>query len=317
MTVGAKVPELAERLIRGDRSAVARALTLVENGEEPFGAILEAIFPHTGSAFRLGVTGPPGSGKSTLVGGLARMLRAEGITVGVIAVDPTSPFSGGALLGDRLRMMSQGGDDGLYIRSMASRGSPGGLAAATADAVDVLDAYGVQFVIVETVGAGQTEVDIVSLADTVCLVLTPESGDAVQAMKAGLMEIADVYVVNKSDRSGASRLAQQIKSSRAAGSKEGVAIVRTVATREKGLQDLRAAIEAHRTEQSKTGGWERRRKEAVRRRIASIVERKMHREIWLGERRKSLDEETEKVFRKEDSPLRAAERLLRGAGKGA
>lgn len=313
MTAGAAVPDLAARLIRGDRSAAARALTLVENGEEPADSILDAIFPHAGKALRLGVTGPPGSGKSTLVGELARRIRSEGAKVGVVAVDPTSPFSGGALLGDRLRMADLAGDEGLFIRSMASRGSQGGLAAATADAVDILDVFGADFVIVETVGAGQTEVDVVSLADSVCLVLTPESGDSVQAMKAGLMEIADIYVVNKADRPGADRLTREIQGARGKPTGEGPTVIETIATKGEGIDDLRAAIEAHRQGQVQSGGWERRRREAVQRRIASIVERRLHQEIWLGERRKSLDEAAESVVQGRESPHRAAERVLRGA----
>lgn len=312
MTAAAAVPDLAAKLMEGDRSAAARALTLVENGEEPADSILEAIFPHTGKAARIGVTGPPGSGKSTLVGALIRLLRSEGVKVGVIAIDPTSPFSGGALLGDRLRMIDLAGDDGLFIRSMASRGSQGGVASATADAVDVLDAFGAKVVIIETVGAGQTEVDVVSLADTVCLVLTPESGDSIQAMKAGLMEIADIYVVNKSDRPGADRLVHEIQASRGGDGGESSPVIQTVATKGEGVEELRSAIQAHREEQTRTGGMEKRRKEAVRRRIASMVERKLHREIWQGNRRKALDEATEKVLRKEETPRGAADRILRG-----
>lgn len=311
MTLDTAVPDIAARLLEGDRSAAARALTLVENGEEPADSILEAIFPHTGQAARIGVTGPPGSGKSTLVGALIRVLRSEEIKVGVIAVDPTSPFSGGALLGDRLRMTDLAGDDGLFIRSMASRGSQGGIAAATADAVDVLDAFGAQVVIVETVGAGQTEVEVVSLADTVCLVLTPESGDSVQAMKAGLMEIADIYVVNKSDRPGADRLVREIRASRGGG--ESSPVIQTVAVKGEGVEELRSAIQTHREVQTRTGGLEARQREAVRRRIASMVERNLHREIWQGDRRKTLDEATEKVLRKEETPRWAADKILRGS----
>ncbi len=282
MTGVAATPGLSERLMGGDRGAAARALTLVENGGVPAEEILDAIFPHTGGALRIGVTGPPGSGKSTLVAGLARAYREAGEGVAVIAVDPTSPYSGGALLGDRLRMIGLAGDDGLFIRSMASRGSMGGLAAATADAVDVLDAFGAACVIVETVGAGQTEVDIVSVADAVCLVLTPEAGDSVQAMKAGLMEIADVYVVNKADRPGADRLVQEIETARGEGSERPREIVKTVATRQEGVAELVEAVEAHRLRQVEGTGWETRRREAVRRRLASMVDRRLQRDLWHG-----------------------------------
>ncbi|MCZ6688589.1 MAG: methylmalonyl Co-A mutase-associated GTPase MeaB [Planctomycetota bacterium] len=313
MTVGEAIPDLATKLLRGDRSATARALTLVENGEGPADAILEAIFPHTGKAHRVGVTGPPGSGKSTLVGGLARLLRAEGVIVGVIAVDPSSPFTGGALLGDRIRMIGPSPDDGLFIRSMASRGNPGGLAAATADAVDVLDAFGAGCVIVETVGAGQAEVDVVSLADTVCLVLTPESGDSIQAMKAGLMEIADIYVANKADRPGADRLVHEIEASKKATRTEAAPVITSVATRGEGLEDLRAAIERHRKDQIEGAGWRERRRQATRRRIASIVEKNLSQEIWVGDRRGLLDEMTDRVLDGEETPRKAAKKVLQGS----
>lgn len=211
-------------------------------------------------------------------------------------------------------MIDLAGDKGLFIRSMASRGNPGGLAAATADAVDVLDAFGVDVVIVETVGAGQTEVEVVALADTICLVLTPESGDSVQAMKAGLMEIGDIYVVNKADRPGADRLVREIQASREDESADSppLRVIETVAVKGEGIQDLREAIEAHRQQQTESGRWGERRKEAVRRRIASIVERKLHQAIWHGERRKALDEATEKVLQGGETPHQAARRVLRG-----
>ena len=310
MTGAAAIAGLAERLIAGERAAAARALTLVENGDGGGEEILEAIFPHTGGALRIGVTGPPGTGKSTLVAGLARLYREAGERVGVIAVDPTSPYSGGALLGDRLRMVGLSGDDGLFIRSMASRGSTGGLAAATADAVDVLDAFGAACVIVETVGAGQTEVDVVSVADAVCLVLTPEAGDSVQAMKAGLMEIADIYVVNKADRPGADRLAQDIQAVRGEERNGGRPIVKTVATRQEGVAELREAIEAHRQSQQDGEGWDRRRLEATRVRIAGVVERRLKRDIWHGGRRDRLEAMAQEVLRKKRSPIEAARELL-------
>lgn len=312
MTGATTIASLAERLVAGERSAAARALTLVENGDAPAEEILDAIFPHTGRAIRIGVTGPPGTGKSTLVSGLARAYREAGDRVGVIAVDPSSPYSGGALLGDRLRMIGLSGDEGLFIRSMASRGSTGGLAAATADAVDVLDAFGAAVVIIETVGAGQTEVDIVSVADAVCLVLTPEAGDSVQAMKAGLMEIADIYVVNKSDRPGADRLTQEIEAVRGEERDGGRPIVKTVATRQEGVARLREAILAHGEDQRAGDGWDRRRLEATRIRIAHVVERRLRRDIWHGTRRDRLEALASEVVRKERSPIEAARELLDG-----
>ena len=198
--------ELAERLLQGDRAALARLISWAENGDERFGAALSRVYGRVGRAWRVGVTGPPGSGKSTLVNELARLLRAQQRTVGIVAVDPSSPFTGGALLGDRVRMEDRTLDAGVFIRSMASRGSHGGLARAAASACDLLDAFGFERVLIETVGVGQAEYDVLDAADTVVVVLCPGAGDGIQAMKAGLLEVADVLVVNKADLPGADRL---------------------------------------------------------------------------------------------------------------
>jgi len=192
-----------ERLLAGDRRAIARAITAVENDAEGAIDLLGAIFARTGRAYRIGITGPPGAGKSTITNKLSLWYRRQGRTVGVIAVDPTSPFTGGALLGDRVRMTDVDLDEGVFIRSMASRGSLGGLSKKAAEAADVLDAAGEDIVLMETVGVGQSELDIAGAADTTIVVLVPESGDSIQAMKAGLMEIADFFVLNKADRAGA------------------------------------------------------------------------------------------------------------------
>jgi LAO/AO transport system kinase len=197
---------LAERVLTGDPRAIARAISLIEN-ESPAGAeVVRDIYPRTGRAYVIGVTGPPGAGKSTLVDRMTTELRGRGQTVGIVAVDPTSPFSGGALLGDRVRMGAHFGDDGVFIRSMATRGHLGGLARATSDVALVLDAAGKDIVMIETVGVGQDEVDIVRTADISIVVLVPGTGDEVQALKAGIMEIADIFVINKADRDGADRL---------------------------------------------------------------------------------------------------------------
>ncbi|UCF19900.1 MAG: methylmalonyl Co-A mutase-associated GTPase MeaB [Gemmatimonadota bacterium] len=203
--------ELLEAFAAGEARALARAISWVENARPGFERLLSAVHDRVGRAHRIGITGPPGAGKSTLIHALAGAVRRNGERVGVVAVDPTSPFTGGALLGDRIRMTGAAGDDGVFIRSMASRGSLGGLATTTREVADLMDAFGFERVVVETVGVGQSELEIAEAADTTVVVLTPESGDSVQAMKAGLMEIADIFVVNKADRPEASRAAAELK----------------------------------------------------------------------------------------------------------
>jgi LAO/AO transport system kinase len=202
---------LVERMLKGDRLALARLITQVENRSPAVPAIMKTVYPRAGAAYVAGVTGPPGAGKSTVVDRLTAHLRADGATVGIVAVDPSSPFTGGAVLGDRIRMQAHALDPGVFIRSMATRGSLGGLARATGEVIKLLAAFGHDWVLVETVGVGQTELDIMKLADTTVVVLVPESGDAIQTMKAGLMEAADVFAVNKADRAGAPALMAELK----------------------------------------------------------------------------------------------------------
>ncbi|KAF0245868.1 MAG: LAO/AO transport system [Planctomycetota bacterium] len=264
---------LAALVISGDRRALSRAITCVENGDPGARALLEELYPRVGRARRIGFTGPPGVGKSTLVSELAKHWRSKNRTVGIVAVDPSSPFTGGALLGDRIRMNSVGMDPGVFIRSMATRGALGGLARATCDACDVLDASGKDVVMVETVGVGQSEIEIVRVTDTTIVILSPESGDGVQAMKSGLMEIADVIVINKADRPGADVLETQIRSSfELSTSRLPPAIVQTAAATGKGIAETAAAIEAHTEKLEREGKLREHRAARLRFRIARLVE---------------------------------------------
>lgn len=240
---------LTEKILSGDKRSIARAISSIENGSAGSIELLKQIFPHTGKNLILGITGAPGAGKSTMVDRLAAFYRSRGERVGIIAVDPSSPFTGGAILGDRIRMQAMATDPGIFIRSMASRGHMGGLARATVDAAAILDAAGYDKVIIETVGVGQDEVDIVKTADVTVVVLVPGMGDDVQAIKAGLMEIADVFAINKADRDGVLRTEREIEtmlsiSERPDGWKPP--IVKTVATEDKGLDLLAEAVESYR-----------------------------------------------------------------------
>jgi LAO/AO transport system kinase len=244
------VPLLVERARQGDPRAVARLITLVESGDEVLPQVAAALAPYTGRAQVVGLTGAPGVGKSTTTNELVRALRGRGHRVGVLAVDPSSPFTGGAILGDRVRMQDHATDPGVYIRSMSSRGHLGGLAAATPQAVRVLEGAGCDVVLVETVGVGQAEVEVASLADTTLVLLAPGMGDAIQAVKAGILEIADIFVVNKADRDGADATVRDIQGMIALGERGPgewrPQVVRAVAVRGEGIDDIAAAIDKHR-----------------------------------------------------------------------
>jgi len=253
---------LVQALRDGDRRALARAITLVENGDPLAYEIVGDLYPSTGNAYSVGLTGPPGVGKSSLVGSLIRVVRAADRTVGVVSVDPSSPFTKGALLGDRIRLTDHFLDPGVFIRSMGTRGHPGGLAEATLQAVLILDAAGKDVVFLETVGTGQSEVGVISIADTVVLVLQPGSGDAVQALKAGIMEIPDVIAINKRDHPLARSALNEVRQVLALGPKDGWVppIVLTEATRDEGADELWEAIAGHRAWLEAEGGLEARRR---------------------------------------------------------
>ncbi len=277
--------ELVDRLLDGDRSAAARLITLIENGDELAREYLAALYPHTGRAHIIGVTGAPGTGKSTLVSALAKEERQRGHSVGIISVDPTSPFSGGALLGDRIRMMELSGDKGVYMRSMASRGNVGGLAAATADAIRVLDAFGKEKIFVETVGAGQAEVEIAKTAHTTIVVEAPGLGDEIQAFKAGILEIADVFVVNKADHDGADKTANALRTmldvgkSLAQNSEASQhwrpPILKTIASEEQGVVAVADALDQHLQYLKDTGHLHVRERERIHDELRDLLAREL------------------------------------------
>jgi LAO/AO transport system kinase len=308
-------PDLAEAVVRGERRALARLITLLES-EDPAGhATLQALHGRLGRAHVIGITGSPGTGKSTLVDRLIESYRRAGKTVGVVAVDPSSPFSGGAILGDRIRMQSRATDPHVFIRSMGTRGALGGLSHHAADAVRALDAAGKDVVIVETVGVGQGEVDVVRLADTVVVVLVPNLGDDVQAVKAGIMEIADVFAVNKSDLTGADKVAAEIDGSLslAHGRTEWTPpIVRTIAERGQGVPELVEAIAKHEAWSRSSGEWEGRRDTRLREQVRSLLQRAAAEKAFTktGDVRPAFAALFEDVKAGRCSPQDAARRIL-------
>lgn len=332
-------------------AALARAVSIVENHRPGFEAILGRLHPRLGRARRIGITGPPGAGKSTLTTGLAAHYRQAGLTVGIIAVDPTSPFTGGALLGDRIRMEAVALDPGIFIRSMATRGSLGGLAATTREVADVLDAYGFDRILIETVGVGQSELDIARTADTSAVVLVPESGDAIQTMKAGLMEIADVFIINKADRPGADRLRHEVelmlglrmgqifrnvpahhgvdlrkvnnpaRAAREAAQEANAPewtppVLATKADRGEGIDAVAAAFDRHFDYLEQSGALRERRRQRLRERVIEVVERRVRERLWGDERTNSwLDQQLPALESGALTPFAAAAELLERSGE--
>jgi LAO/AO transport system kinase len=308
------ITDLVEGARAGDHRAVARLVSLVEDGALQLREVMAALGRVTGNAYVVGVTGSPGVGKSTLTSGLVAAYRRGGATVGVLAVDPSSPFSGGALLGDRVRMQEHATDTKVYIRSMASRGHLGGLAAATPQALRVLDAAGCDLVILETVGVGQAEVEVAGMADTTLVLLAPGLGDGIQAAKAGLLEVGDVYVVNKADRDGSDQVARDLRSALAltpvSPGEWRRPILRTVATSGKGLPELVDAVASHRTWLEQHGGLEQRRLARTRTEVEAIAVETLRARFGDLHGDKRLDALAARVVSGELDPYAAADELI-------
>jgi LAO/AO transport system kinase len=302
----------------GDARSVARLISLVEDASPALREVATALSPHTGHAQVLGLTGAPGVGKSTTTTALVRRLRAQGKRVGVLAVDPSSPFSGGALLGDRVRMQDHAGDRGVYIRSMASRGHLGGLAWATPQALRVLDAAGCEVVVIETVGVGQSELEVASLADTTLVLVAPGMGDGIQAAKAGILEVADVFVVNKADREGADQTVRDLRYMLSLGGRHSEAghwrppIVKTVASRDRdnGIDEVLARVEAHREWLAASGEGRRRRAERAAREIEAIALAALRERLGDVHGSAALSSLADKVVAGETDPYSAADELV-------
>jgi len=308
-----KTQEIARGVLAGNRRSIARAITTIENNSPKAQELIASIFPHTGNAHFIGLTGPPGSGKSTLIDKIIREYRRKGKTVGVIAVDPTSPFTGGAFLGDRIRMQELSTDQGVFIRSMASRNYLGGIAKATKNAAKVLDAAGKDVVIVETVGAGQSEVEIIKVAQTIVVLFAPGLGDEIQAIKAGIMEIADIFVVNKADRTNADKAVMDIQAMLQLNNKEKMwkpPVLKNTALTGEGVQQLIEKIGEHRLFLEKEFERKRSREKAEAELVEAIKERVASSIIEELKREGKLEEFLQKILEKKMDPASIAEKLL-------
>lgn len=306
--------ELLEKLFAGEPRAVARSISKVENSSEDSAELMKAVFPRTGNALVVGITGAPGAGKSSLVDKLALFYKEQGEKVGIIAVDPSSPFSGGAILGDRIRMSALGVDKNIFIRSMATRGNLGGLSRATVDAVAILDAAGFDKIIVETVGVGQDEVEIVKTADVSVVVLVPGMGDDIQAIKAGIMEIGDVFVINKADREGVLRTEKELEALLSLAHRPDFwnpPIVKTIATESKGIEDLSKAIKSY-YEFQKSGENLERRKAIAKWRLLELLQEKLLADILnKNGTSEKLEKLAQEIAEKKTNPYSAVEEILK------
>lgn len=308
-----------KKILQSDKPSLARAISLIEDDSNKAVNLLSSLYPYIGKAHRIGITGPPGVGKSTLVDELTLSIRQRKKTVGIIAIDPTSIFSGGAILGDRIRMNKIGIDKGVYIRSMATRGWSGGISKTTSDAADVLDASGKSYVIVETVGVGQSEVEIFKNVDTTILVLSPESGDAIQAMKAGIMEVADIIIVNKSDRPGADTIIEAIKNTcemRNPDCAPTVPILKTIATNSVGIDQVINELDKRWQNLKKTGQLEKKRRTIIESKLKSLLVNRIEEEIRQDKKiEKLINGSINKILKGKDSPYRAVESIIKSALK--
>ena len=326
MTALASVEGLLPGLLARERRAVARALTWVENETPEGAALLDQVFPRLGRAYRIGLTGPPGAGKSTLTAAFAAHLRSLGKSVGIVAVDPSSPFTGGAVLGDRIRMGHVATDNDVFIRSMASRGALGGLARTTQQACDILDAAGFDVVLIETVGVGQAEVDVASAADTTMVVVSPESGDSVQTLKAGLMEVADLFVVNKSDRQGADNMVRALRGMISLAGLDATEVaegriwqpkvVRTIATSSEGVEDLATAAFDHHGHLDQRGIRAAKQRQRTERHLRALVRSHIEASFWARIGGESvLESACTAILAGEATPQQALRTLLAKASR--